>query len=83
MVTPETSQAILQAILDTYPDEGVVLGVNFRRGWGDTVFVDVHTGPDPLSGIPVNPRMELKLRSAIKQQLGDERHHIRFGIAPG
>jgi len=76
MVDVEASRDVLRAIADSYPAQGVVVGVNLRPGFGDGVMVDVFTCREPRSGLSVDHNGRDLLRKAIAQALDGYRTHV-------
>jgi hypothetical protein len=70
-----TSKRVFQAVANTLREDGqsLVSALKLRSGWGDVVYVRVHT---PLS---FSQREELaSLQAAIEEALGGQRHRVEI-----
>jgi hypothetical protein len=69
------TKSVLSAIAQVLPDDGhnYLTKLDIRRGWGDVLHVRLHTTvPPSAAGREFGDR----LRDAIGQALGDERHSV-------
>lgn len=77
VVSSDTSRRVLETLLTSYPDEGVVVGVRVFRGWGDAIQVEVLTRRDPETGAIVDAPGRGQIRSAILEAFPDRRMSVR------
>ena len=76
MVSSEESRRVLEALLATYPDEGVILGLRLRAGWGGTLQIEIDTGYEPGTSRAVERRVEGQIREAIAGALPSSRRVV-------
>ena len=69
MVAANQSRRVLQAIVDCYPANGVIVGVSIQRGWGDIVNVAITTKPDGISLRSPDTGMRQEMRSGVEDAL--------------
>ncbi len=77
VVTAEVSRRVLKAISESYPDVGVITGVEIAQGWGEAVQVDIRHGPEQRSGTSCEPIQLEHLRTAVCSALEPWQHTVR------
>lgn len=78
MVTPEVSKAVLEAVLSAHPDDGSILGLCMREGWGNACHIDIHTRHLPGTSREREQRSATEMREAILAVLLPRRASISF-----
>lgn len=79
MVSSEESRRVLEALLLTYPGDGVVVGVRLWSGWGNTLQVEIDTRHEPGTSQVVQQRMAGEIRAAIVASTAPGRTMVTFG----
>jgi hypothetical protein len=71
------TKRVFEAIAQVLPDDGhnYLTKVDVRRGWGDILNVRLHTTMPRNEG---GRELGERLRSAIGEALGDERHFVEM-----
>ena len=71
------TKRVLTAVPQVLPDEGPdhLTRLDIRRGWGDVLNVRIHT---TMSRSTAGREFAAKLREAIDDALGDERHAVEI-----
>jgi hypothetical protein len=77
VVAAEVSRRVLRAIYESYPEAGVITGVEIAQDWGEAVQVDILHGPEQPSGASCGPTQLDQLRTAVCSALGPWRHTVR------
>jgi hypothetical protein len=77
VVTAEVSRRVLRAISESYPDAGVIMGIEIAQGWGEAVQVDIRHGPEQRSGSTCESGQLDQLRTAVCSALEPWRHTVR------
>lgn len=77
MVRPEVTRRVLTRLGEALPDDrhDFVNRIDIRDGWGDTIFVRVHS---PLPRTPENHDRWTRLQSAVASALEGERHRVEI-----
>ncbi|HUC06317.1 MAG TPA: hypothetical protein VL961_13010 [Acidimicrobiales bacterium] len=79
MVTVDITKRILTAIAGALPEDGrlnVVTRIDVRRGWGNTIYVEVYSGLES-DALPIDRTLEKVFTAAVDSALGEERHQVR------
>ena len=83
VVAAEVSRRVLRAIYESYPEAGVITGVEIAQDFGDVVQVDILHGPEQQSGTLCAPVELDHLRRAVCSALVPWCHTVRtIEIAP-
>jgi hypothetical protein len=78
MVTPEISKAVLEAVVSAHPDDGAILGLRMREGWGNAYHIDIHTRHVPGTSRDREQGGANEIREAILAALTPRRASISF-----
>ena len=73
MMTADFGKRILQAVLDSYPENAAITSLKIQEGWGDTIQVEMLMEPDRPLPRPDVADMKNQLRSAIEHAAPGDR----------
>jgi hypothetical protein len=71
----QAAELISTALADALPYQGIdlVRGVKVMKGWGDILFVTVHS---PLRRRDASPSLEDVIRVTVGKMLAGQGHHV-------
>lgn len=78
MVTSEESKRVFGAILSTYPDNGVIVGLRLWSGWGNSLQIQIDTRHDPGTSTGEERRVAEEIRRAILESMSPSRTVVTF-----
>jgi divalent metal cation (Fe/Co/Zn/Cd) transporter len=76
MVASETTKRVLEALADALPEEGTspVKSLRIHDGWGNMVFVAIHTALSRSSDHELGNR----IKDSVEGALGGQRHRVEI-----
>jgi hypothetical protein len=77
VITAEVSRRVLKAISESYPEAGVITGVEIAQGWGEAVQVDIRHGTEQRFGSACEANQLDHLRTAVCSALEPLQHTVR------
>jgi RNA binding exosome subunit len=76
VVASETTKRVLEALADVLPEDGTspVKALRIHDGWGNMVFVAIHTALSRSSDHELGNRM----RESVERVLAGQRHRVEL-----
>ena len=78
MGSSDESRRLLETLVSTYPENGVIVGLRLWPGWGNTLQVEIDTRPEPGTSRFVEYRVEDEIREAIVASMAPTRTMVTF-----
>jgi hypothetical protein len=77
-VSSEESKRVLEAILSTYPNTGVIVGLRLWSGWGNSLQIQIDTRHGPGTDVGEGRREAEEVRRAILESMAPSRTVVTF-----
>jgi hypothetical protein len=78
VVSAEESRRVLETLVSTYPDKGVIVGLRLWSGWGNTLQIEIDTRHEPGTGVGEEHRVTDEIRRAILESMAPSRTVVTF-----